>query len=206
MSRHPSTQQAVGTLNHVFMAYFIHMAEKYGVDFYNARPTENITKSMIGNYFVPNVDYAHMKAIHLGKVIFQDIDMEKLIHLGIEEFFDKDMQKQIDDAAKEFSYISEKYPHSDYIFSMLPDANPFIYQCDMDCDTNFTARSILGHDLLYNKTSMIFEFYCLFVERWRKTEDDPIYGEKYQTVGSMTPEEREKFDKQPEKELQDENF
>ena len=204
MTNYIQDTQAIATLNRVFMAYFLYYAEKLGVDFYNTRPTENITKSMIGHSFVPGVDYAHMHHFEMFRICIQDVSLEKFMSSGIEEFFDDDMKKKVEMMAQEFSEIAKKYPYADYIFSSLPDAPPFITSFDKCEDTNFSARMIFGPNFADFKKSVLFEFYCLFVQRWRKVEDSTIYGEKIQTVESMTPEEREKYDKQPEKESDNE--
>lgn len=204
MTKHIDDHRAIATLNHVFMAYFIYSAEKLGVDFYNTRPTESITKSMVGHYFVPDVGYPHMHHFEMFRICIQDVSLEKFKSSGIEEFFDDDMKNKVEMMAREFSEIAKKYPDSDYIFSRLPDAMPFITSFDKCEDTNFSARMIYGPNFSDFRTSVLFEFYCLFVQRWRKAENSTLYGEKIQTVESMTPEEREKYDKQPEKESDNE--
>ena len=180
------------------MAYFQNAAENLGVDFYNTRPTESITKSMIGHTFIPDVEYAHMKHFYFGRLPMLDVDLRCLEEKGIEEFFDDKMKSKLDDLAKDFYEVSKQYPDSDYVFSTFPEALPFFSSCERDDETNFTARMIYGQNMLTKKGSILFEFYCLFMQRWRKAECDSLYGEKFQTVESMTPEEREKFDKQPE--------
>ena len=203
MAKYIHDVMIVATLNRVFMAYFQNIAESFNVDFYNTRPTESITKSMIGNYFVPDVDYAYMREFYIGRMHIENITLEKFRNCRVDEWLDEEVKNKLHAIAKEFSYISEKYPYSDYIFSMLPDAVPFISSCDRDCETNFTARSTFGHNIMQNTGAIIFEFYCLIVQRWRQVESEPPYGEKYQTVESMTPEQREKFDKQPKKDDED---
>lgn len=201
MSKLTSDQRIIAILNRVFMAYFQNIAEGYGIDFYNTRPTESITKSMIGAFFVPDVDYDHMREFYIGKFHLDGVNLEKLRESRVEEWIDENVKSKIHYLAIQFSNISKEYPYSDYIFSMLPDCLPFISDCSMDCDTNFISRTIFVNDFMNNSVNIIFEFYCLIVERWRKVDSEkPLYGEKYQTVSSMTPEQREKFDKQPEKE------
>lgn len=200
MSNNIHVLQSIMILNRAFMAYFLNEAEKLGVDFYNTRPTEDITKRMIGHSFVYDVEYPHMKGFEMFKIPMFDIAIEDLSVSGLEKFFSDDLKSKLNIIAKEFAETAKNYPDSDYIFSNLPDAVPLYNSFDRCGETNFSSRMIYGHNLANNQKSILFEFYCLFVDRWRRVEDDPIYGIKCQRVDSMTPEDRIKYDKQPQKE------
>lgn len=179
-------------LNKVFMAYFMNEASNYGVDFFNTRPTEFLTKRLIGGSYVKSDRIFGEKSISEYREFFDRVDIVGLNTMSIEDFFDESMRAKLTSLAKRFSDECSKYPNSDYIFSELPDYIPFQTSVTTDCETNFTARLICGRDFCSNETKIVFDFTCVIIDRYR---DCNGLLKKFE---DMTPEEREKYDVQKE--------
>jgi|ERR1700761_1096178 len=191
--------QNIQTLNNIFMSYFLNKCEEFGVDFYNSRPTEEITNQFIGNCFVEEdfKNYPFKRYFHPGKMVIEDIDTNYFNNKRVNDFLNEEMRIGIAGISKQFSDICKLYPYSDYIFSALPDYPPLISFCDNDPMTNFNGRAIYGQTI-DGKYKLIFEFHCLIINRFRKIDIDNNNIPIVVDVLQMTDEEKEIFDKQPE--------
>ncbi len=195
--------QECGTLNRIFGAFFMNeCAIKEGIDFEDSKPKINyIAELNEKEIYFKEGDYTHgLKHFYHGKVDIDFLDFQKFRHAGIYEFFDDILKEKVSDAARYFSQAVKSYNHCDFVFSSLPDANPYLFDCVLDPDTNFRSRLIIGHDLTTNKYKGIWEFYCLLVSKLREIDPHPIYGINYKDVDLMTDQERAKFNKKPESE------
>lgn len=192
--------QECGTLNRVFAAFFMNECWiKDGINFEDSKPTMSQIASLNeeGHYFVEGDSTHGLKHFFHGRVEIPVIDLEKFRSVGIYDFFDDEMKNKLTDVAKYFSKAVKSHQYCDFVFSSLPDANPFIYDCILDPESNFRSRLIIGHDLAANNYSAIWEFSSLLMEKFREVEAHAIYGKSYKAVTHMTDEEREKFNKKP---------
>lgn len=203
MSSPLTIYEACSMYNNVFAAFFLNECDvKEGINFEDSKPQMtqiswlNEERSYFNDYDTP---YG-LKHFFQGRVEFDNVDIEKLKVSRIEDFFDKTMQSKITDVARYFANAVNAHKYCDFVFSSMPDATPFIYDCMLDPETNFRARLIIGHDLATNTYNAVWEFYCLLMSKFRQVDDHPTYGLSFKDVDYMTDEEREKFNKQLESE------
>lgn len=189
--------QNAAILNHIFVAYFQNEADKFGVNFEDSKPTlQEISRANSGQYyFTPGTEQFGLKEFYHGKIVIEYFDTT-IFNKEIDEWINCAKDKIID-LAKDFAQAVSDKKYCDFVFSALPDGNPYIYVVSNDPDTNFRSRLILGHNFGENNISLVWEFYCLLMIRYREVENHPIYGQTYKNVDEMTDEEREKFNKQP---------
>lgn len=192
--------QECGTLNRVFAAYFLNKTGELGVDYQDLKPQmDNIISYNNGSYFFNENDYPNgLKSFFQGCITIEDIDLNKFRSVGIYEFFYEDIKEKLDGVAKHFAEEIEKNKYCDLVFSSLPDAPPFAFDCIMDPETNFKARLIIGYNIAGDTYNARWEFYCLLMSKFREGEPHPIYGKHFRNFDSMTDEEREKINNKPE--------
>jgi hypothetical protein len=191
-----------GTLNRVFAAFFINECEKNKIDFIESKPQrEDIAQLNNGQWFLSEKDSPPgLKTFFDGKVLLENVDMNKFKTTGIYDFFDDEMKSKLIDCSNHFANEIEKAKYCDLIFSALPDYPPFIYDCIMDPETNFKSRLVIGHDITTNNYNMVWDFYCILVSKFREVDPHPIYGKHFRNVDGLTDEERKKFNKKMETE------
>jgi hypothetical protein len=192
--------QECGTLNRVFAAFFMNQcAIKDGIDFEDSKPKMKQIACLNedGQYFTEKDSPYGLKHFFHGRVEISSLDFDKFRVAGIYEFFDDELKEKITDSARYFSQAVKSHNHCDFVFSSLPDASPFLYDCILDPDTNFRSRLIIGRDVAENKYKGVWEFNCLLVSKFREVEPHPVYGIHHKDVDFMTDEEREKFNKKP---------
>jgi hypothetical protein len=192
--------QECDTLNRVFAAFFMNQCYiKDGINFIDSKPQMPNIASLndSGRFFVEGDNVAGLKEFFHGKVVIEKIDLEKFREVGISDFFEGEIQGQIMGVASHFAAVVKQNQYCDFVFSDLPDASPFIFDCILDPKTNFKSRLIIAHDMMTGNHNAIWEFNCLLVSKFREVEEHPIYGKSYKDVDYMTDEEREKFNKPP---------
>jgi len=185
-------------INRYIIADFVNEAINQGIDFYKAKPTLKNLIKMRDNYILPEDELPFKKYGHHGRIIFDGLDS---LNINVETFIDE-RKKLINECVNEFVNILKEYPDSDYLFPLLPDCTPFLSVCDRDEDTNFTSRFMVHTDLIANTNIGIFEFYCIILQRMREVEEVLQNGERVLTIRDvffMNPEERIKYDVQPER-------
>lgn len=194
------------TLNRVFAAFFMNKCTiQYGINFEDSKPQmPQICYLNEGQqYFVEGDHVQGLKHFFHGKMVIENIDLDKFRSVGVSDFFDNDMQDKLTDISRFFSNAVSAHKYCDFVFSSLPDVNPYIYDCILDPESNFRSRLVIGRNLAENTSTGIWEFYCLLVSKFREVEEHPIYGKSYKDVDFMTDEEREKYNKQPENDEND---
>ena len=195
------TLQHLMCIQHACMIHFEWICEKHGVNLKERRPTCGTHKSMVGNYLpLGKPDYPDQLFYHHGEVAVLSLPVNQIKEIGMEEYL-KPFQDHIENCAIAFATIVKSFPDSDLLFSNMPP-EPHLFQSlvSNNPDTGFysclTEGKVFGQedDKLH---TFIFSFDCVIVDRWREAEKHPVYGSSYMKVKIMTPEQREKFDKQP---------
>ena len=192
--------QVCGTLNRVFAAFFMNdLYTRHGIAMNDAIPTmrQLVELNEEGHFFTENDSPYGLKHFFHGKMTVENIDLQKLRTIGIADFIKEDLQDKLNDLTNYFAQAVKSFEPCDFVFSSLPDAPPFAFDCILDPESNFRSRLIIGRDLANERYNAIFEFYCLLVSKFREVEAHTIYGKSYKDVAVMTPEEREKCYPQP---------
>ena len=161
--------QCTDVLNRVFAAYFMNIADNKGVNFEESKPTfKPIAEFNEGICFTQDVNLHWMKYFYHGKILFEELDIDELKNVSIEDFFDDDLKSKVADLACDFSERVKENSPCDFVFSDMPDCQPFISSFCIDPETNFKSRLIVGKDFVTNKWNCIFEFYCLLMQKVRE--------------------------------------
>lgn len=157
--------------NRVISAYFMNIAEEYGVNFEESKPqVKPIADLNKGFYFTEDTNMQWMKSFYHCRIVFENVDLEKLKTQSIEDFFDDDMKGIIHDNARHFArHVKENSP-CDFIFSEMTHGDPFIYSISNDPETNFKSRLMIGKSFLEDNMRGLFEFYCILMQKVK--EDD----------------------------------
>lgn len=166
---------------------FIQKLKENGIDLNEYKPTFPPIVDMNKNrYFQFGVDHAYTKTTFCGKIVLRDIKIHDI------DFLTDKFNEEIEFHAKNFASIIKNHPHSDLVFSAMPDCPPF--PCVMTCDNHdyFKYRAYIGADLMSNKYTLLFEFDSLFVDRIRETNKDVFVP-----TSEMNAEELKLYDKQP---------
>lgn len=199
MANQDNKHQVCGTLNRIFAAFFMNECIiKEGIDFEDSKPIyPNICfLNTEGHYFTEDdLPYGAKHFFH-GRMLIEDFDFKKFMSMKIEDYIDNNRIKdKLTDIAQYFSQAIKTYQYCDFVFSSLPTAPPYLYDCILDPETNFRSRLVIGKNLDKDQPSAIWEFYCLLMNKIRKTDVYSVYGEAYKNVDHMTDEEPEKFNK-----------
>ena len=188
--------QITGTINRVFAAYFINQCYfKDDIKLVEYKPEAPLITIMNAeNTYYTQTDNPHyLKHFFHGRLAFQEFYPEKFAELGIVGFFDQPMKDGIDNIVTDFTGQLKANQYCDLVFSSLPEAVPFLYDCIFDPDTNFRSRLIVGTDFATGKSQAIWEFYALMMHKLREVEPHVIYGKTYKPVDDMTDEEKQKY-------------
>ena len=201
MANQNNPYQVCGMLNRVFAAFFMNeCAIKEGIDFEDSKPTmSNIAcHNNDGIYFTEKDSPHGLKHFFHGRMVVENFDLQKIMSMKIENYIDNHgIREKLDDVARYFANAVKSHEYCDFVFSSLPDAVPYNFDCLLDPETNFRSRLVIGQNLGRDETSAIWEFYCLLMTKFREVDKHEIYGASYKAVDYMTDEERGKFNKKP---------
>lgn len=198
MTPEDTNLQACGTLNRVFAAFFMNECIiKNDINWNEYIPITPQIACMNdeGRYYGETDSPYGLKHFFHGRVVIENIDIEHFRSVGIHDFFDDELRSKFVDVARYFSNAVKAHQYCDFVFSSLPDSEPFIYDCIFDPSTNFRSRLVIGANFGSNNFSAIWEFNALLMDRFREVDSHPIYGKSFKPVDQMTDEEREKFNR-----------
>jgi hypothetical protein len=193
-----ATHHIMAIMNRICIAYFLNILENEGIDLNRFKPIFSETaRFKDATFLCPGDRNENIKEVIDFRCSFEG-SMETLKNTHADNYLSDEAKKELEKLAKDFAKIINEHEYIDIVFPLLPHDIVMTTDVCRECDSDFGARLIYGASFGMNCSMFVFDFYAVICERYREIDPHPVYGQVWQQVSRMTPEMREKFNKDSE--------